>query len=169
MIIGKTIRSLAGLAALCEFFAVVATSSLQAAAPSGIEVPRFLGTKINVVNVEKSVQFYTQYLGLKVALRVGDAQKGEVLLTLNGDPENAKVVLYYGGSAPGPRDTKGTLENLIFTFVDLKSRVQALKAAGYPIEHEVSVTPPVAGVKSVDIAYTKDPDGILIELVQWNH
>lgn len=155
------------------FSAVLATFPTKTAAQTTFT---YTGTKINVSDVDRSVEFYTKLIGLKVATRFARTEeRGEYLLTPTGKLVDDKLTLVFDKTRREPPVMGNQFVNLIFGVTDLKQRVAALKAAGYKVHREVEVKPPFPAnppyppsVKSVALAFTRDPDGIEIELVQWN-
>jgi lactoylglutathione lyase len=118
---------------------------------------KFLHTMVRVSNVEDSLRFYCQGLGLEEVRRIenekgrftliflsapGDAG-GEVELTFNWDPET-----YTGGRNFG---------HLAYRVEDIYGLCQHLSDMGYTINR-----PPRDG----HMAFVRSPDGISVELIQ---
>ena len=61
------------------------TGSYRSVAAQDVNVPKFFSTKINVSNLEKSLDFYTRIMGLKVTARVGNDRFAEIVLTRTGE------------------------------------------------------------------------------------
>lgn len=161
--------------------AVHAQAAAQAAAPAAIPPGSltYVGAKINASNLDRSLDFYTRIIGLKIAAHVGDEVKGEVIMTTTGKLMDEKFVVVYDRNRKDPPVLGNVFTNLIFGVDDLQLRIDALKAAGYVITRTAVNDPRRTGFKSipafpkavtfVEMAWTKDPDGVPVELVQWNY
>lgn len=125
---------------------------------------RFLHTMIRVKDLEKSLDFYTRLLGMKV-LRRQDYPGGEFTLAFVGYGDEADHTVLeltynwgqkedythgtgFGHLAIGVPDIYGTCERLE------KEGVKITRAPG-PMKHGSTV-----------IAFIEDPDGYKIELIQ---
>jgi len=124
---------------------------------------RFLHTMLRVANLEQSIEFYTQSLGMTLLrqskneeyrytlafLGYDDEKTGTVLeLTYNWDENNYDMGTAFGHLAIGCDDIYATCESL--------------KEAGAVICREPG---PVKGGNTV-IAFVEDPDGYKIELIE---
>lgn len=124
---------------------------------------RMLHTMIRVGDLDKSIDFYTRLLGMKL-LRKRDVPAGKYTLAFVGygdENDNAVIELTYnygkdkyemgtafGHLAIGLPDVYGTCEQLA------KEGVKIPRPAG-PVQHGTTV-----------IAFVEDPDGYKIELIQ---
>ena len=124
---------------------------------------RMLHTMIRVGDLDKSIDFYTRLLGMKL-LRKRDVPAGKYTLAFVGygeETDNAVIELTYnygkdkyemgtafGHLAIGMPDVYGTCEQLA------KEGVKIPRPAG-PVQHGTTV-----------IAFVEDPDGYKIELIQ---
>lgn len=139
-------------------------ASPTAAAASGAAQFQFLHTMIRVYNLEKSLDFYTRLLGMRL-LRRKDYPSGEFTLAFVGyGDEDAHTVLElthnwgqkepyqlgagFGHLAVGVPDIYATCERLA------KEGVKIPRPPG-PMKHGGSV-----------IAFIEDPDGYKIELIE---
>lgn len=118
---------------------------------------------LRVGNLQRSIDFYTQVLGMKL-LRTsenpeynyslafvgfeGNPAQAEIELTHNWDTDSYEVGTAYGHIALG--------------VVDVYADCDKIKAAGGNVTREAG---PVKGGKTV-IAFVTDPDGYKIELIQ---
>jgi lactoylglutathione lyase len=115
---------------------------------------------IRVTNLDKSIEFYTKLLGMKIKGRgkieqtkgetVGlESEKGAFSLELNcyeeGSPYNTKYVVGEG------------LDHLAFQVEDLDKALAEARKAGYRTKLEMKAD-------GGRWAYIEDPDGIWIEL-----
>ncbi|WP_072054359.1 lactoylglutathione lyase [Aliivibrio fischeri] len=124
---------------------------------------RILHTMIRVGNLDKSIEFYTKVMGMDLLrqntneeykytlafLGYGDESQGAVIeLTYNWGTEEYDMGTAFGHIAIGVDDIYATCN--------------AIKAAGGNVTREAG---PVKG-GSTHIAFVKDPDGYMIELIQ---
>ncbi|MUK49547.1 lactoylglutathione lyase [Aliivibrio fischeri] len=124
---------------------------------------RILHTMIRVGNLDKSIEFYTKVMGMDLLrqntneeykytlafLGYGDESQGAVIeLTYNWGTEEYDMGNAFGHIAIGVDDIYATCD--------------AIKAAGGNVTREAG---PVKG-GSTHIAFVKDPDGYMIELIQ---
>jgi len=117
------------------------------------------GVRYQVKDVARSVAFYTQHLGFKLAhqqlpafasVALGDAQ-----ILLSG-PEAS-------GSRPlpnGQRQEPGGWNRVVLKVTDLPGCISALKNAGVPFRNEIETGP---GGRQIQV---EDPDGNPIELFE---
>ena len=125
---------------------------------------RLLHTMLRVGNLQRSIAFYTQVLGMQL-LRTsdnpeykyslaflgfdgGNPGQAEIELTYNWDVEHYEIGTAYGHIALGVPDAYAACEKI--------------RAAGGQITREAG---PVKGGSTV-IAFVTDPDGYKIELIQ---
>lgn len=124
---------------------------------------RILHTMLRVGNLERSIKFYTEILGMQLLrmreneqykytlafLGYGDESEGAVLeLTYNWGVEQYDLGTAYGHIAIGVDDIYATVE--------------AVRNAGGKVTREAGA---VLGGKTV-IAFVEDPDGYKIEFIE---
>lgn len=129
-----------------------------------IRAMRILHTMLRVGNLQRSIDFYTQVLGMQL-LRTsenpeykyslaflgfdgGNPGQAEIELTYNWGVESYEIGTAYGHIALGVSDAYAACANI--------------KAAGGNVTREAG---PVMGGTTV-IAFVTDPDGYKIELIQ---
>jgi lactoylglutathione lyase len=126
---------------------------------------KFLHTMLRVGDMQRSVDFYTRILGMRV-LRTRDVPEYKYSLTFlafgNGNADggaeleltyNYGVTSYEQGTAFG---------HLALGVPDVAGACQRIKEAGGKVTREAG---PVKGGTTV-IAFVEDPDGYKIELIQ---
>ncbi len=124
---------------------------------------RILHTMLRVGNLQRSIDFYTQVLGMQL-LRTSDNPEYQYTLAFLGydkNPAQAEIELtyYYGvdhyemGTAYG---------HIALGVEDVYAACDKIRAAGGNITREAG---PVKGGSTV-IAFVTDPDGYKIELIQ---
>lgn len=125
---------------------------------------KILHTMLRVGNLERSIAFYTQVLGMSLLRRSenpeyryslaflgyegGNPGQAEIELTYNWGTESYELGTAYGHIAIGVPDAYAACEKI--------------KAAGGQVTREAG---PVKGGSTV-IAFVTDPDGYKIELIQ---
>ncbi|GIX11680.1 lactoylglutathione lyase [Elioraea sp.] len=124
---------------------------------------RFLHTMIRVGDLDRSVRFYTELLGMK-ELRRRDVPEGRYTLAFVGygdESSNAVIELTYNYGVD--RYELGTgFGHLAIGVPDIKAAVEKVRAAGGKVTREPG---PVKFGTTV-IAFIEDPDGYKIELIE---
>jgi lactoylglutathione lyase len=124
---------------------------------------RFLHTMLRVGDLQRSIDFYTRVLGMKL-LRTTDRPQQKYSLAFVGygsNPDQAEIELTYNygvdkyemGSAYG---------HVALGMPDIYAACEKIRGAGGDVTREPG---PVKGGDSV-IAFVTDPDGYKIELIQ---
>jgi len=118
---------------------------------------RYLHTMVRVSNLEESLDFYCNKLGLK-ELRRNDVPQGRFTLVFLGAEENpdAQVELTYNWD-PEPYAGGRNFGHLAYLVEDIYAACQRLMDHGVVINR-----PPRDG----HMAFVRSPDGISIELLQ---
>ena len=125
---------------------------------------RILHTMLRVGDLERSIAFYTQVLGMELLRRSENPEHRYSLAFLGfegGNPGQAEIELTYNwgvtqyehGSAYG---------HIAIGVADAYAACERIKAAGGRVTREAG---PVLGGSTV-IAFVTDPDGYKIELIQ---
>ncbi|HJQ59380.1 MAG TPA: lactoylglutathione lyase [Vineibacter sp.] len=124
---------------------------------------RLLHTMLRVGDMQRSVDFYTKIMGMKL-LRTTDRPEQKYSLSFVGyapEPEQAVIELTYNygvdkyelGSAYG---------HIALEMPDVAGACARIKSAGGKVTREAG---PVKGGTTV-IAFVEDPDGYKIELIE---
>jgi len=125
---------------------------------------RFLHTMIRVRDLDASLQFYTNLLGMKL-LRKRDYPTGKFTLAFVGygdESNNTVIELTHNWGQAEPYDLGSAFGHLAVGVPDVYKTCEHLAAAGVKIPRPAG---PMAHGGSV-IAFIEDPDGYRIELVQ---
>jgi len=124
---------------------------------------RMLHTMLRVGNLERSVRFYTEVLGMKL-LRTTDRPEQKYSLAFVGyDDEKRATVLELTYNYGVERYELGTAFGHVALGVpDVKSACERVRATGGKVTREPG---PVKGGTSV-IAFVEDPDGYKIEFIE---
>ncbi|ORU89776.1 MAG: lactoylglutathione lyase [Cycloclasticus sp. symbiont of Poecilosclerida sp. M] len=123
---------------------------------------RILHTMLRVGNLERSIAFYTKLLGMKL-LRKKDFPEGRFTLAFIGyqaESEQAAIELTYNWDT-SDYDLGTGFGHIAIEVDDVYKACDAIKAKGGEIVREAG---PMKGGRSV-LAFAKDPDGYLIELL----
>ena len=124
---------------------------------------RFLHTMLRVGNIERSVKFYSDMLGMK-ELRRRDVPEGKYTLVFMGyesNPEQAELELTYNYGTES-YDVGTGFGHLAVGLPDVAAACASIKAAGGKVTREAG---PVKFGTTI-IAFVEDPDGYKIELIQ---
>jgi lactoylglutathione lyase len=124
---------------------------------------RILHTMLRVGDLERSVKFYTEVLGMKL-LRTTDRPEQKYSLAFVGyDSEERSAVLEltynYG---VGRYDLGSAFGHVAIEVPDVKSSCEKVRARGGKVTREPG---PVKGGTTV-IAFVEDPDGYKIEFIE---
>ena len=124
---------------------------------------RILHTMLRVGNLERSVQFYTEVLGMKL-LRTTDRPEQKYTLAFVGyDAEDRSAVLELTYNYGTDRyDLGSAYGHIAIEMPDVAKACAAVKARGGKVTREAG---PVKGGTTV-IAFVEDPDGYKIEFIQ---
>lgn len=125
---------------------------------------RFLHTMIRVRDLEKSLDFYTRHLGMKV-LRKKDYPSGEFTLAFVGygdENSNAVIELTHNWHQEEPYELGDAFGHLAIGVPDIYGTCAELEKEG------VKIPRPPGPMKhgGSEIAFIEDPDGYKIELIQ---
>ncbi len=125
---------------------------------------RMLHTMLRVKNIDKSIAFYTEHLGMRL-LRKNDYTEGRFTLAFVGygnEASNTVLELTYNWDQEEPYELGTGYGHIALGVPDIYRTCEKLKAAG------VSIPRPAGPMRhsSTLIAFIEDPDGYKIELVE---
>ena len=121
---------------------------------------KFTYVGIRVTNVQKSIDFYTKLLGMKIVSRGKNEQtKGEYIAMQSEEGGFILELNYYEKDSPfNTKYTAGEgLDHLAFKVDNLDKALEETRKAGYRVILEMKAN-------GGRWAYIEDPDGIWIEL-----
>ena len=124
---------------------------------------RFLHTMLRVGNLQRSIDFYTQVLGMQL-LRTSDNPEYQYTLAFLGyeaNPAQAELELTFNWGVEH-YDMGTAYGHIALGVEDVYAACAKIKAAGANVTREAG---PVKGGNTL-IAFVTDPDGYKIELIQ---
>ena len=124
---------------------------------------RILHTMLRVGNLERSVKFYTEVLGMKL-LRTTDRPDQKYSLAFvgyEGEDKSAVLELTYNYGTD-KYDLGAGFGHIAIEIPDAKKACDAVRAKGGSVTREAG---PVKGGTTV-IAFVQDPDGYKIEFIE---
>ncbi|WP_312841017.1 lactoylglutathione lyase [Delftia tsuruhatensis] len=127
---------------------------------------RILHTMLRVGNFQRSIDFYTQVLGMRL-LRTSENPEYKYSLAFlgfeGGNPGQAEIELTYNWGTES-YDMGTAYGHIAIGVPDAYAACEKIKASGGNVTREAG---PVKGGTTV-IAFVTDPDGYKIELIQEN-
>jgi len=126
-------------------------------------MPRMLHTMLRVGDMQRSIKFYTEVMGMKL-LRSTDRPDQKYTLAFVGyDTEDKQAVIELTYNYGTDKYELGTaFGHTAFAVDDVYKTCEQVKAKGGTVSREAG---PVKGGNTV-IAFVQDPDGYKIELIQ---
>lgn len=124
---------------------------------------RILHTMLRVGDLDKSIQFYTEVMGM-LLLRTNENKEYEYTLAFLGygdESQGAVIELTYNWGT-SEYDMGNAFGHIAIGVDDIYTTCDTIKAAGGNVTREPG---PVKG-GTTHIAFVKDPDGYMIELIQ---
>lgn len=113
---------------------------------------------LRISNVESSLEFYCEYLGLKEIRRIDNKEGRFTLIFLSApDDKSAQVELTYNWDGDNLDSSSRNFGHLAYNVIDIYAICSRLKKAGVVINR-----PPRDGY----MAFVRSPDNISIELLQ---
>ncbi len=125
---------------------------------------RFLHTMLRVGNLQRSIDFYTQVLGMQL-LRTSENPEYKYSLAFlgfeGGNPGQAEIELTYNWGVES-YEMGTAYGHIAIGVVDAYAACEKIRSHGGNVTREAG---PVKGGSTV-IAFVTDPDGYKIELIQ---
>ena len=124
---------------------------------------RILHTMLRVGDLQRSIDFYTRVMGMKL-LRTRDNPEYEYTLAYLGyasNPEQAELELTYNYGVAS-YEMGGAYGHIAIGVPDAYKACEDIKSQGGTVTREAG---PVKGGSTV-IAFVRDPDGYMVELIQ---
>ena len=124
---------------------------------------RILHTMIRVGDLERSVKFYTEVLGMKLLRRTDRPEQKYSLAFVGYEGEDKSAVLELTYNYGVDRyDLGAGFGHIALEFPDVRRACEAVRAKGGTVTREAG---PVKGGTTV-IAFVQDPDGYKIEFIE---
>lgn len=127
---------------------------------------QFLHTMLRVGDLQRSIDFYTQVMGMQL-LRTSENPEYKYSLAFlgygGGNPAQAELELTYNWGTSS-YDLGNAYGHIALGVPDAYEACEKIKAAGGKVTREAG---PVKGGTTV-IAFVEDPDGYKVELIQVN-
>ncbi len=122
-------------------------------------VRKLLHTRYRVQDLEKTVTFYTEVLGLQVVRR-HQSPRGSMLVFLKA-PESEELIEICQFDGSGPVVVGSDITHLAFEVDDLAAFAAHAAARGYPLSDG-----PTTASTGTTFAFVDAPEGYEIELIQ---
>jgi lactoylglutathione lyase len=124
---------------------------------------RLLHTMLRVGDLDRSIQFYTEVLGMKLIRKSENAEYKYTLAFVGygQNPDHAELQLTYNWGQTN-YDMGTAYGHIALAVADAHAACDKIRAAGGNVTREAG---PVKGGTTV-IAFVTDPDGYKIELIQ---
>ena len=124
---------------------------------------RLLHTMLRVGDLQRSIDFYTNVMGMKL-LRTTERPEQKYSLAFVGyasNPEQAEIELTYNHGVTA-YDLGSAYGHIAIAVADAKAACEKIRTGGGAVSREAG---PVKGGTTV-IAFVTDPDGYKIELIE---
>ena len=116
---------------------------------------KFLWTTIEVLDVDESVRFYQEIVGLSVEHRIAGE---ETNIAFMGDGETKIELISHKGVVP---QAVGALISIGFEVDDLDAKIAFLQERGIPI-----TAGPFSPNPRIRFCYVEDPNGVRLQFVE---
>jgi lactoylglutathione lyase len=133
-------------------------------AAATVQAVRMLHTMLRVRDLDASIAFYTQHLGMRLLRRQEFAEGHFTLAFLGYGPERDHTVLELTWNWDARTYERGTAYgHIALAVTNVHEAARALSASGVRL---VRPAGPLAGSPTELIAFIEDPDGYRIELIE---
>ena len=132
------------------------------AAPSRPTALKIRHTMFRVANLERSVEFYTQQLGMRLMRRRDNAMERCAYVGYGEESSSHALELIEPRTAEGQRVLGNCYGHIALAVPDLGAMCDRLKQAGVTFRQELQSAP--SG--NLRLAFIADPDGFEIELTE---
>ncbi|HKT77574.1 MAG TPA: VOC family protein [Sphingobium sp.] len=147
-------------AALLACGMAVPASAEPAPAPASAPAGSIIGTGLRVSDLDRSIRFYTDILGMRVTTKLPHGTLTEVIMHFAGG--GGAGILLLSDSAPGkspPIALGNGYEKMVVNMADLDGVVARMKKAGLSVGE-------VHQAMGIKVLLVTDPDGYRYELIQ---
>jgi len=115
---------------------------------------------IGVSDLAKSTDFYCRVIGMKKLQTINVPQMNEEVLGFEGRGASLVLMNYIDGSNPNYKDNP---IKIVIYVSDAAAIIDAVRKEGLEIVREPA---PIETLNNSILAFAKDPDGYLVELIQ---
>jgi lactoylglutathione lyase len=123
---------------------------------------RIVGVGLHVADLDRSVDFYTNVLGLREVARYQFEGVTEVLVGFGEQGESPSIVLVDRANHPRPIDPGNGFDRVMLILDDVQGACDRVRAFGCDVAREPDATTEFPVV----IAIARDPDGYGLELLE---
>lgn len=123
---------------------------------------RMVGVGLHVTDLDRSIDFYTNVLGMKQLARYDFEGVTEVLVGYGAQGESPSMVLVDRAGHPAPVDVGTGFDRILLMVDDVEAVCERLRAFGCAVTQE----PAQPMEFPVMLAMAKDPDGYGLELLE---
>jgi lactoylglutathione lyase len=123
---------------------------------------RIVGVGLHVADLDRSIDFYTNVLGLRELARYEFEGVTEVLVGFADQQEGPSIVLVDRAGHPRPIDQGNGFDRVMLMLDDVRGACDRLRAYGCELVREPDETTEFPVV----IAIARDPDGYGLELLE---
>jgi catechol 2,3-dioxygenase-like lactoylglutathione lyase family enzyme len=142
----------------------VPVNAQTAAEPTAPPAPTgaLIGPALHVANLDRSVKFYSEGLGMSVNMQMGPADRRETILGFGRNPSNPGIILLSDSTATTPLKIEqgNGFDRVVVRMTDLPGVAGRLRSLGFSTGevHEVAM--------GYRMLLATDPDGYKLELVE---
>ena len=122
--------------------------------------PRLTHVSYHVADIERSLHFYVQVLGMKEQLRVQVGKTLHEVVLGFADARAGGVILMWDTERKAPIEQAYGYSRFVLSVADVDGALQHL------VKHETKVITEATDAGRFRFAMVKDPDGYVIELLQ---
>jgi predicted enzyme related to lactoylglutathione lyase len=123
--------------------------------------PRLSHVSYHVADIDRALHFYVQVLGMKERFRVQLGKTLHEVVLGFADATAGGVILMWDTARKGPIEQAHGYSRFVLTVADVDGALQHLA------KHETKVITQATDAGSFRYAMVKDPDGYVIELLQF--
>jgi lactoylglutathione lyase len=125
-------------------------------------IKKYLHTRIRVSDMDKTLKFYSEVLGLKI-LESKTSPRGSKLVFLKAPGTDSEIELCSFPDS-GKIDVPEDLVHMAFQVENLEETIQRLEKSGVPITEG-----PIENSNGTKFVFTEDPDKYEIELIEYSN
>lgn len=143
-------------------------STSEVAAPSGVSTrdltalkPRVMHVAYHVADIDRALAFYVGVLGMQEQLRLPLGKNLHEVILGFPNSQSAGVILMWNTEQKTQRNLGDGYSRFVLNVSDVEAAVQHL------VQHGTKVVTPITAYGGFKFAMIEDPDGYVIELLQF--